>query len=182
VAAARHSADNARMSASHPPASAPALSLVAAVARNGVIGRDGGLAWSHPADLKHFRSTTQGHAVLMGRKTWDSLPERFRPLPGRRNLVISRQAGLALPGAEVHASLPAALQALAGVARVYVIGGGEIYRQALPLADELVLTEIDADLEGDTHFPALDPRTWQAVQRAPGDGFAWVTYRRVAPA
>lgn len=153
------------------------------MARNGVIGRDGELAWSHPADLKHFRQLTQGHAVLMGRKTWDSLPPRFRPLPGRRNLVVSRQTGLQLEGAEVHGSLPQALQALAGAAQVFVIGGGELYAQALPLADALVLTEVDADLPGDTFFPKLDPAAWHALPREEGDAtaqprFGFVTYRR----
>jgi dihydrofolate reductase len=174
----------------HTPAP-PRITLVAAVARNGVIGRGGTLVWSDPADLKHFRSLTQGHAVLMGRKTWDSLPARFRPLPGRRNLVVSRQAGLQLPGAEVHASLPQALAALAapatpgGVPQVFVIGGGELYALALPLAEELVLTEVDADFAGDTVFPRLDPALWQAVQREPGPpgagpAFAFVRYRRSA--
>jgi dihydrofolate reductase len=114
----------------------------------------------------------------MGRKTWDSLPERFRPLPGRRNLVISRQAGLALPGAEVHPSLPAALHSLYGTERVYVIGGGELYAQALPLAQEMVLTEVGADLEGDTHFPRYDAGCWSETRREQREGFAWVTYRR----
>jgi dihydrofolate reductase len=174
------------MNSPAPVAVAPRITLVAAVARNGVIGRAGGLVWSDPADLKHFRSLTQGHAVLMGRKTWDSLPPRFRPLPGRRNLVISRQAGLLLAGAEVHGSLPQALQALAGVPQVFVIGGGELYAQALPLADELVLTEVDADLPGDTVFPHVDPARWPVVQREAASTeaqppFAFVTYRRAEP-
>ncbi len=173
------------MNSSPPVAAAPRVTLVAAVARNGVIGQGGGLVWSDPADLKHFRSLTQGHAVLMGRKTWDSLPPRFRPLPGRRNMVVSRQPGLALAGAEVQASLPLALQALAGAPQVFVIGGGELYAQALPLADELVLTEVAADLPGDTVFPPVDPALWQVVQReaAPAEAqppFAFVTYRRAA--
>jgi len=186
------------MNSPAPVAATPRITLVAAVARNGVIGQGGGLAWSDPADLKHFRSLTQGHAVLMGRKTWDSLPARFRPLPGRRNLVVSRQAGLQLTGAEVHASLPLALAALAPSTQVYVIGGGEIYAQALPLAHELVLTEVDAELPGDTLFPRVDPARWQEVQRHEGPPpeaqgmearkqasvaarprFAFVTYRRV---
>jgi dihydrofolate reductase len=167
----------------HPDTSSPFISLIAAVARNGVIGRDGGLAWHESADQRHFRQTTQGHAVLMGRKTWQSLPERFRPLPNRRNLVVSRQAGLLLTGAEVFTSMPAALAALQGAERLFVIGGGELYAQALPLADELVLTEIDADLPGDTCFPPFEPRDWSEAQREPhqssdGPAFAFVTYRR----
>lgn len=171
------------MNSPAPAGAAPRITLVAAVARNGVIGQAGGLVWSDPADLKHFRSLTQGHAVLMGRKTWDSLPARFRPLPGRRNLVVSRQAGLALPGAEVHASLPQALQALAGAPQVFVIGGGELYAQALPLAHALVLTEVDAELSGDTVFPPIDPALWKPVQRVDGPAeasprFAFVSYGR----
>lgn len=169
-----------------PPAHPP-LTLVAAVARNGVIGRAGGLAWSHPADLARFRTLTQGHTVLMGRKTWDSLPPRFRPLPGRRNVVISRQAGRVLPGAEVFGALGEALAALPASGRVYVIGGGEIYAQALPLADELALTEVDAVLEGDTHFPAWPREAWLETAReqpalaegAPAaPAFSFVSYRR----
>jgi dihydrofolate reductase len=163
----------------------PHLAIVAAVARNGAIGRDNGLLWREPADQRHFRETTQGHAVLMGRKTWDSLPPRFRPLPGRRNVVVSRQPGLALPGAEVWPSLPAALAALQGAPRVLVIGGGELYALALPFADELVLTEIDADLDGDTFFPRFDRAQWQEADRrsatqADGTRYAFVSYRRRA--
>ncbi len=162
------------------------ISLIAAVARNGVIGRDGDLVWREPADQRHFRATTLGHAVLMGRKTWDSLPARFRPLPGRRNLVLSRQPAPALPGAEVFASLEAALAALPAEATVFVIGGGELYAQALPRAGTLVLTEIDADLAGDTHFPPRDPADWVVSSReegvaADGTRFAFVTYRRRRP-
>jgi dihydrofolate reductase len=167
----------------------PRVALIAAVARNGAIGRDNQLLWHEPADQRHFRATTQGHAVVMGRKTWDSLPPRFRPLPNRRNLVLSRQLGLQLPGAEVFAALPAALQALQGADRVFIIGGGALYAQALPLADELVLTEIDADLPGDVFFPAFDHSQWQAdagpvAQAADGSSYRFVRYLRgpAAPA
>ena len=135
------------------------LALIAAVARNGAIGRDGGLAWHEALDQQHFRRLTLGHPVIMGRKTWQSLPARFRPLPGRRNIVVSRQPGLTLPGAEVAAGLDAALALVATTAedeQAFVIGGADLYAQALPLADRLVLTEIDADLEGDVFFPRWD--------------------------
>jgi dihydrofolate reductase len=163
----------------------PEIVVIAAVAANGVIGRDNGLVFRHPADAKHFRDTTMGAPVVMGRKTWESLPPRFRPLPGRRNLVVTRQAGYAAEGAEVAASLDAALALAADAPRVFVIGGGELYAQALPQADELMLTEVQAALEGDVRFPAVDPAQWDAVQRrvpaldAPADpAFAFVTYRR----
>ena len=162
----------------------PRLALIAAVARNGAIGRDNQLLWHEPADQRHFRATTQGHAVLMGRKTWDSLPPRFRPLPNRRNVVVSRHPGLQLSGAEVHGSLPDALQALQGADRVFVIGGGALYAQALPLASEMVLTEIDADLPGDVFFPAFDRSHWQVdagpvTQAADGSSYRFVRYTRV---
>jgi dihydrofolate reductase len=165
----------------------PEVVLVAAVARNGAIGRDGELLWMEPADQRHFRAVTLGHPVVMGRRTWDSLPARFRPLPGRRNVVVTRQAGLACPGAETVASLPAALALLHDAPRVCVIGGGEIYAQALPLAQVLELTEIDAELPGDTFFPAFDPLAWDRQAHPPataGDGttYRFVTYTRRAPA
>ncbi|MGC8507981.1 MAG: dihydrofolate reductase [Thiomonas sp.] len=129
------------------------LILIAAVARNGVIGKDGGMPWHLPADLQHFKQLTLGHPILMGRRTWDSLG---RPLPGRRNIVISRQPGWHADGAEHADSLDAALQHVAGDALAFVIGGAQLYAQALPLADGLELTEIDHDFDGDTCFPAWD--------------------------
>jgi len=159
--------------------------LVAAVAANGVIGRGSELVFRHPADAKHFRETTMGAPVIMGRKTWESLPARFRPLPGRRNLVVTRQAGYAAEGAETAASLDAALALAAAAPRVFVIGGGELYAQALPRADELVLTEVQAALDGDVRFPPVDPAQWIEVQRVQPaldvpatPAFSFVTYRR----
>lgn len=129
------------------------ITLVAAVARDGAIGRDNALLWHLPEDLARFKALTLGKPVVMGRKTWDSLPLKFRPLPDRRNLVVSRSA-TALPGAEVFASLDAALAACAEP-EVCVIGGGEIYALALPLAAKLALTEVDATFpDADRHFPA----------------------------
>ena len=159
------------------------LSLIAAVARNGAIGRDNDLLWKEPADQKHFAATTRGHAVVMGRRTWESLPPRFRPLPGRRNLVVTRSGGFEAPGAQTADSLDAALQRLATEPLVFVIGGAQLYAQALPRVDEMVLTEIDADLEGDVHFPAWDRQAFTEAAReahvgADGTPFAFVTYRR----
>jgi dihydrofolate reductase len=158
------------------------VSLVAAVARGGVIGRDGGIPWRLPEDVAHFKSLTTGHAVVMGRRTWDSLPERFRPLPGRRNVVVTRDATWRADGAERAGSLEQALALLGGAEQVFVIGGAEIYAAALPHADELVLTEIDLEVEGDTFFPVWDPAEFQEVSRearagADGTPFAFVTYR-----
>ncbi len=159
------------------------LALIAAVARNGAIGRDNDLVFGDPADQRHFRATTMGCPVIMGRKTWDSLPARFRPLPGRRNVVVTRNAHWQAEGAERAGSLAAALAAVQGVPRAFVMGGGELYAQALPQADELVLTEVDAELPGDTFFPAWDRAAFEVVQQAAhhtegGVAFTITTYRR----
>ena len=158
------------------------LALIAAVARNGAIGRDNDLVFGDPADQKHFRAVTMGCPVIMGRKTWESLPERFRPLPGRQNIVVTRNAGYRAEGAAVVTSLPAAVAAAQGD-EAFIIGGAELYAAALPLGDRLQLTEIDAAFEGDTHFPAIDARTWRETARethqdGAGFAYAFVTYER----
>jgi dihydrofolate reductase len=139
------------------------ISFVVAVARNGVIGREGGLPWHISSDLKRFKEITMGKPVVMGRKTWDSLPRK--PLPGRRNIVITRQPGFLADGAEVVATPEEALGLCVGAPEVAVIGGGEIYRLFWPMVDRLYLTEVDLEVEGDTHFPALDPAQWREVSR-----------------
>jgi dihydrofolate reductase len=158
----------------------PAVSLVASVARNGGIGRDGGLLVHLPGDLPRFKRLTMGAPVLMGRKTWQSIG---RPLPGRRNIVISRDPAWAAQGAEAAASLEAALGLAGDVARLSVIGGAQIYALALPLATTLELTEIDAELEADTFFPAWNRAEFREVAReshatAEGLRYAFVTYLR----
>ena len=159
------------------------VTLVAAVARDGVIGRAGGLPWRIPEDMRRFRELTMGHPVLMGRKTWDSLPDRFRPLPGRRNVVLTRNPVWQGAGAERAASLEEALEVLAAEGCVFVVGGGELYAQALPLADELLLTEIDLEVEGDTRFPVWDRGDFDETSREEhvsktGVPFAFVRYLR----
>lgn len=130
------------------------VTLVAAVARDGAIGRDNALLWHIPEDMARFKALTTGKPVVMGRRTWDSLPAKFRPLPGRRNLVVSRSVG-DLPGAEVFASLEAALAACEDAPETCVIGGSDIYALALPHADRLALTEVDVVFaDADRHFPA----------------------------
>ena len=163
------------------------IALIAAVARNGAIGRDNALLFNEPADQRHFRATTLGCPVIMGRKTWDSLPARFRPLPGRRNVVVSRNTALRADGAEVVPGLGQALVRVADAPRAFVIGGAQLYAQALPLAQTLVLTEIDADLAGDAFFPAWDRSQFAAVAgpaatSAGGLPYRFVTYTRRAPA
>lgn len=137
--------------------------IVVAVAANGVIGRDGDMPWRLSTDMRRFRATTMGKPVVMGRKTWESFPKR--PLPGRHNIIVTRDAAYAAEGASSVASLDAAL-ALAraeGAEEACIIGGGEIYAAALPLADRLDVTHILAEIDGDTRFPAIDPAVWRAV-------------------
>jgi dihydrofolate reductase len=135
------------------------LEIVVAVAQNGIIGRGNDLPWRLPADLAHFKRLTLGHPILMGRRTWDSLG---RPLPGRRNLVLSRQTGQSLPGAEVVGSLAAARD-LVGAGTLMVIGGAELYRLALPEVAVLHLTTVHADIEGDVSFPAWSADEWREI-------------------
>ena len=161
----------------------PNLAIIVAVARNGIIGATneagvGTLPWHLPEDLKHFKDTTSGHPIIMGRKTWESLG---RPLPNRRNMVITRQTGYEATGAEVFGNLPDALAAVNG-ATAFVIGGAELYRQALPLASTLIITEVGIDAEGDTSFPTMDAG-WTEASRtnhvsASSLPYALVRYRR----
>jgi dihydrofolate reductase len=165
------------------------LALIAAVARNGAIGGGNALLWRLPEDARFFKHTTHGHPVVMGRRTWDSLPERFRPLPGRLNVVVTRQPQWQAEGAVVAHSLDDALarvkEAAPHTATCFVIGGAELYAQALPVADRLVLTEIDRDFDGNVHFPAWERAAWREVAREhhraepPNDfDFSFVTYER----
>ena len=153
------------------------VGLIWAQAANGVIGAEGALPWHLPEDLAHFKRVTLGAPVIMGRKTWDSLPARFRPLPGRRNLVVTRDAGWQAEGAEAMTSFEAALDSVAGTPKAFVIGGGQLYALALPRADELVLTEIDAELDGDVFFPAFDRARFIETARESRSGFSFVTYK-----
>lgn len=159
------------------------VSLVAAVARRGVIGREGAVPWQLPEDMRYFRDVTSGHAVVMGRRTWDSLPDRFRPLPGRRNLVVTRNPAWRANGAEPALSLDEALERLQGLPQVFVIGGAELYAEALPLADELLLTELDIDVDdGDAFFPSFgsdfEETSRERHVSAGGVPYAFVRYRR----
>ncbi len=138
------------------------ISIVVAASSSGVIGNNGGLPWHLPDDLKRFKAITMGKPIVMGRRTHESIG---RPLPGRRNIVITRQAGYAADGCTVVSSPADALRAAGDVREVMVIGGGDIYRQFLRLADRVYLTRVEADVEGDTYFPDLDPEDWQLVER-----------------
>jgi dihydrofolate reductase len=158
------------------------LALIAAVAQNGVIGRNGALPWRLPEDLRHFRALTTGHTVIMGRRTWESLPHA---LPGRQNIVVTRQADLVLDGASPATSLDEALAQVRCPPPAFCIGGSGLYRSALRFATMAFVTEIGRAFEGDATFPPLDAREWREVAREPrvaegSDGFsyAFVTYER----
>jgi dihydrofolate reductase len=155
--------------------------LVAAVAKNGIIGKCGKLPWHLPEDLQHFKKLTLGHPILMGRRTWESLG---KPLPGRENIVISRQAGFEAPGASVARSVEGAIALCVGEPVAFVIGGADLYAATLPLADGLVLTELDRDYDGDTRFPDWDRKAWRVSQKEThtsreGVRFDFVLYERV---
>jgi dihydrofolate reductase len=150
------------------------ITVLAAVGANLVIGRDGQMPWHLPEDLAHFKAVTMGHTMVMGRKTYDSIG---RALPGRRTIVITRQPGWHAPSVEVAHSLPEALS-LAGPADVFVIGGSDVYREAMPYADQMLLTEVEQSPEGDAYFPAFQPGDWREVAREAHQGFAFVTYAR----
>lgn len=161
------------------------LHLIFAKARNGVIGRDNTLPWHLPEDMAHFKRVTMGCPVIMGRKTWDSLPPRFRPLPGRVNVVVTRQAGWNEHGAHPASNLQEALQFCGQFDDVWVIGGAQLYAQAIPLADTAVVTEIDADFEGDAFAPQFGPQ-WLETEREThtsvnGLNFSFVTYCNPKP-
>jgi len=161
--------------------SQPRVYLVAAVAANGIIGANGKLPWHIPEELKHFKKLTLGHPVIMGRRTWESLKG---PLPQRENIVVTRQAGYDAPGAAVASSLDAALAMCIGEPVAFVIGGTQLFRESLPIAAGMVLTEIQRDYEGDTRFPKWDRAQWKETQReahtaASGVRFDLVLYERI---
>jgi dihydrofolate reductase len=160
--------------------SGPRVYLVAAVASNRIIGSNGHLPWSLPEDLKHFKRLTLGHPVIMGRRTWESLK---RPLPGRDNIVVSATPGYDAPGAAVANSLEGALALCTGEPVAFVIGGSRLFAESLPIADGLVMTEIDRHYEGDTWFPEYDRSRWKESQRerhvaADGTKFDFVLYEK----
>jgi dihydrofolate reductase len=161
--------------------SGPRVYLVAAVASNRIIGSNGRLPWSLPEDLKHFKRLTLGHPVIMGRRTWESLKGL---LPGRDNIVVSATPGYDAPGAAVANSLEGALALCSGEPVAFVIGGSRLFAESLPIADGLVMTEIDRQYEGDTWFPEYDRSRWKESQRerhvaADGTKFDFVLYEKV---
>lgn len=153
---------------------APRIGMIWAQARGGVIGDGGTMPWHLPEDLKHFKRTTSGSPVVMGRRTWESFPPRFRPLPGRTNIVITRDDSLEMPGAVRARSLPEALELAATEAgptgTAWVIGGGSIYADAIEVAEQLVVTEIDLEVDGDTLAPEI-PADFAVTAAEPAEGW-----------
>jgi dihydrofolate reductase len=152
----------------------PNVTMIAAVGRNGVIGDGLTMPWHLSEDLTYFKRTTMGHPMVMGRRTFDSMGA----LPGRRSIVITRQTGWSAPGVEVAHSLPEALALVAGAEQVFVVGGGEVYRQAIAYAARLLVTEVDQSPDGSVTFPPIDPADWVETARDEHPGYAWVTYER----
>lgn len=158
------------------------ISMIVAVAQNGIIGTEGTMPWHITEDFKHFKAVTLGHPVVMGRKTYESIG---RPLPGRRNIIISRQEGLCIEGCEVVGSLEAALALCAESDELFIIGGGQIYAQAMPLAHKLYITHVGIEASGDTRFPEIVPSEWREISREEFDRgvafehpFCFVDYER----
>ncbi|MBP7992052.1 MAG: dihydrofolate reductase [Candidatus Magasanikbacteria bacterium] len=154
------------------------LSLIAGISKNNCIGKNGQLPWDIPEDLKHFREVTAGKTVLMGRKTWESLPEKFRPLPKRTNIIITRQTDYSVPaGVKVYATIDEATAAHPSE-EIMVIGGAEIYRQTIDIADTLYMTHIDQTVDGDAFFPTINLTIWKETTREDHDGYSFVTYQK----
>ena len=152
--------------------------IVVAISANGIIGREGRLPWRCPADLRHFRQLTWGHPVVMGRKTFEAIG---KPLPGRPNLVLTRNPSYQVPdGVLIFPGLASARDYCATIQaeKIFVIGGAEIYRLALPEADEMVVTRIPEEVAGDTPFPPWDPLAWEVIDSKEAEGLRFITYRR----
>lgn len=159
------------------------ISLIAAVAKNHVLGKDNQLLWNLPEDMRYFRETTRGKPVIMGRKTWESLPDSFRPLPGRHNIVVSLNPDFQAPGATLASSLEDAIAKAGDISEVFVIGGAELFIQALQMASRLYLTEIEDSFDGDVFFPEVLSEDWLEISRKPQSGnsgltFSFVEYQR----
>ncbi|KAF0100661.1 MAG: dihydrofolate reductase [bacterium] len=163
-----------------PDRATPILSVIAAMARNRVIGVNNTLPWRLPEDLKHFKALTMGHPIIMGRKTFESIG---KPLPGRTTVIVTRDSRYRVEGCLIATSIDAAIAACAGEPEIFFVGGAELYAQVLPRADRLYLTEIQADYAGDAWFPAFDRDAWEEMARdrrvsPDGLGYDFVTYRR----
>ncbi|MFA7314881.1 MAG: dihydrofolate reductase [Candidatus Magasanikbacteria bacterium] len=154
------------------------LSLIAAVSSNNCIGKNNALPWDIPEDLKHFKDITDGHAVLMGQNTWESIPEKFRPLPNRKNIVLTKEKDYKVPGnVDVYNSIDEALEKYKNK-DLFVIGGASIYAQTINKVDQLFITEVHQFVDGDTFFPEIDKNVWKEVSREKHEGFDFVNYSK----
>jgi len=155
------------------------ITLIAALSENFCIGKNGELPWNIPEDLKHFKTLTQGSVVIMGRKTWESIPKQFRPLPKRKNVVITRQKNYEVPGTvDIFDDISEALRQHKNEP-IYIIGGEQIYAATLDIADQLEITHIFQTIEnGDAFFPTIDPKIWKKTKQEDHEGFSFVTYTR----
>ncbi len=155
------------------------LALIAAISENNCIGNQGKLPWNIPEDMKHFKDLTIGHTVLMGRKTWESLPKKFRPLPQRKNIIITRDETYSVPtGVIVCKSLTEVIEKFSNET-ILVIGGAEIYKQTIDLADTLYITHVHTDVPGDAFFPKIDPNQWKPTHTEDHETFSFVTYEKI---
>lgn len=153
--------------------------MIAAIARNNCIGIDGDLPWDIPEDMAHFRRVTKGKPVIMGRKTWESLPEAVRPLPGRTNIVITRQTDYTVPsGVLVFSNMQEAIDSQSTAEEIMIIGGAQIYEMGMPYADRLYITHIDRDVYGDTFFPNIDRDEWKIAEEHISSDLHFTTYIR----
>ena len=143
------------------------VSIIAAVSSNHVIGKDNDLVWNLPDDMRYFQETTKGHHVIMGRKNYESIPDKWRPLPDRTNVIVTRQKGLSIEGCVVVHSIKQGLDFARekGETELFIIGGGEIFRQSMHLTDKIYYTDVLASFDGDTYFPAIDPSDWTEISR-----------------
>jgi len=152
------------------------LSIIVAISQNNCIGKNNALPWDIPEDLKHFKDITNGHAVLMGQNTWESIPEKFRPLPNRKNIVVTREKDYKVPeNVEVYNSLDEALEKYK-TQDLFVVGGASIYAQTITKANKLFITEVHQFVDGDTFFPEIDKNVWQEAKREDCNGFSFVQY------
>jgi len=152
------------------------IAHIAAISKNNCIGQDNALPWHLPEDLQHFKNLTNGRVVLMGRKTWESLPAKFRPLPNRKNIIITRQTDYSVPdGVEVYQNIDEALDARREK-DIMIIGGAQIYKQTMSKADTLYITQVKQTVAGDAYYPEINPDIWKEVEREDHDGFSFLKY------
>lgn len=157
------------------------ISIIAAIAQNNCIGKDGTLPWHLPEDMKHFRAMTKGKSVIMGRNTWESLPDAFRPLPERTNIVITRTSTYPVPdGVLVYHTLTDAIASQTEASEIIIIGGAQVYAAAMDMADRLYITHVPMKVDGDTFFPTIDSKVWKVIHSRTEHSLTFTTYARIS--